>query len=62
MLCPDGQAPGVAKEGKVFPKSTFVFDPSIELLSLGALSAAFERLRYFRSDARIEGQAILVLI
>ena len=26
MLCPDGQTPGMAKEGKVFPKSTFVYD------------------------------------
>ena len=28
LLCPDGQKPGVPKEGKVFPKSTFAYDPS----------------------------------
>jgi transposase len=30
MLCPDGQTPGVPKQGKVFPKSTFVYDSSTD--------------------------------
>lgn len=55
MLCPHGQTPGVAKAGKVYPKSTFAYDPSTDtyrcpegqMLMLLKRRSATERMRAY---------------